>query len=39
MPRVQQTNLTNAMVDKEMKELETKNKLIDVEKFFVNRTT
>lgn len=39
MPKVKQSNLTNAMVNKEMKELEQKNKVIDLEKFFVNRTT
>lgn len=39
MARVKQSNLTNTMVNKEMKELEKKNKVIDLEKFFVNRTT
>lgn len=39
MPKVKQSNLTNTMVNKEMEKLETKNKLIDIEKFFVNRTT
>lgn len=39
MPKVKQSNLTNTIVNKEMEKLETKNKLIDIEKFFVNRTT
>ena len=38
MPKIKSSSLTNSMVNKEMKELETKNKMIDIEKFFVNRT-
>ena len=38
MQKAKQSKLTNAMVNKEMKELEQKNKVIDLEKFFVNRT-